>query len=179
MDQNKRPTSVTIIAWMCILVIPLSLVGSSLFAAVTVPASHYSWQQQLPEFIGAFHWNVAAVSLTAVATGLGLAWLIYQQRVLRAQQLVEALALPVSLVQRHFYFDALYAWYVERIQQRVVAGACALFERFIIIGAMVRGTAGATRLAGHLMRFCQTGKIQTYVLVFLTGVVWMLYTTLQ
>ncbi len=40
---------------------------------------------------------------------------------------------------------------------------------------MAKATAGLTKLLGRLIRRCQTGKIQTYVLVFLLGVTWFLH----
>lgn len=131
----------------------------------------------IPQFLGQhegeFHWGVAAVSLTAVAAGLVLAWWFYGTQRLSAQQLAHALALPTTLIQKRFYVDEFYTWYVDRVQQRFIARACALFERFVIIGVAVNGTAGLTRLLGRLVRYCQTGKVQTYVLVFLAGVLWL------
>ena len=121
-----------------------------------------------------FQWDVEAVSVTAVAAGLGLAWVIYRRRLLSARQLVEALALPYTVLQRRYYIDELYAWYVAVIQQRLIAGLCAWVERSIIIGGLVNGTAALTRAAGELVRRCQVGKVQAYVLGFLVGVVWLL-----
>ena len=67
--------------------------------------------------------------------------------------------------------DELYAWYVQEIQQKLIAGACAWVERVIIIGIAVNGIASVTRAAGLLLRRLQTGKVQNYVLVFLLGVI--------
>ena len=39
---------------------------------------------------------------------------------------------------------------------------------------VVNGTAALTRGAGRVLRLCQTGKIQTYVLAFLLG--WVIFT---
>jgi len=127
----------------------------------------------LGEHHGGFHWGVAAVSLAVVAAGLGLAWLLYAKRVVGPQQLVHALALPYTLVERHFYVDELYDWCV-RLQQRLLAGGCALIERVVIITFAVNGTAAVTKLAGRAIRRCQTGKVQTYVFVFLIGIVCLL-----
>ena len=103
-----------------------------------------------------------------------LAWAIYRRRAISSEQLTRALALPVSFVQRHYFFNELYAWYVRQIQQRLLAGFCDVIERYVIIGFMVNGTAALTRGAGRIIRLCQTGGIQTYVLGFLAGVVWLL-----
>ncbi len=132
----------------------------------------------IPHFLGAHHselrWGVAGVSLAVVAVGLGLAWLMYSKKAVSPQQLVLALALPYTFVKRRYYIDEIYNWYVANVQQRYVAGACAWFERVVIIGVMVNGTAALTRGFGSIIRLCQTGKVQTYVLGFLIGVVWLL-----
>ena len=68
---------------------------------------------------------------------------------------------------------------MERVQQRMISSACVLFERFIIIGFAVNGVASVTKWTGKILRYCQTGKIQTYVLAFLVGILWFLQKALQ
>ena len=132
-----------------------------------------------PHSHGELDWPVAITSLIVVAIGLGLAWLIYQRKVASPQQVVNALALPYTLFQRHYYIDEGYAWYVAAIQQKRIAGLCAWVERYVIIGLLVNGTAWLTRGMGRILRLCQTGKVQTYVLGFLIGVVWLLTSSLR
>ena len=136
----------------------------------------------IPNFLGqhhgALHWNVIITSTAVVAVGLFLAWLIYRRKAVSAEQIVQALALPDTLVQNRFYIDVIYTWIIMNVQQKLIAGSCALFERYIIIGLAVNGTAWLTRGFGQVIRLCQTGKVQTYVLVFLIGVVWLLSTAL-
>ncbi|HEX9780579.1 MAG TPA: NADH-quinone oxidoreductase subunit L [bacterium] len=133
----------------------------------------------IPQFLGAhhgpFHWNVAMISLGVVAAGLLAGWLLYGPRPVRSDSLVSALAAPAALLRRRYYLDDAYDWYVATVQQRLIAGCCAWFERVLIIGAAVNGTAWATAAAGRLLRRCQTGRVQTYVLVFLFGLVWLIY----
>jgi NADH-quinone oxidoreductase subunit L len=133
----------------------------------------------IPRFLGQhghgeFHWDVAAISTAVVLLGIGLAWLMYQKRAVSPQQVVQALALPHSFVKRRFYIDELYSWYVKEVQQKVIAGVCDWVEQVIIIGIVVNGTAWLTRGLGHVVRLAQTGKVQTYVLVFLVGVICLL-----
>ena len=63
---------------------------------------------------------------------------------------------------------------MDEVQQKLLAGLCAWVERVLIIGLGVNGTARLTQGLGHLVRLFQTGRVQTYVLVFLLGVVWLL-----
>ena len=133
----------------------------------------------IPAFLGAtpepLHWNVAGLSLAAIALGLGLAWVIYMRKLISAKQLATRWARAYDLLSHRYYLDELYTWYVAQIQQRLIAGACALFERVVIIGFAVNGLALATQTTGRLIRRCQTGKVQHYALVFFSGVVLLLY----
>ncbi|OGX29424.1 MAG: hypothetical protein A3B78_01755 [Omnitrophica WOR_2 bacterium RIFCSPHIGHO2_02_FULL_67_20] len=153
---------------------PIMLVPLFVLAALSVAGGYLG----IPRFLGAshaeFHWDVAATSVAAALTGLTLAWLIYKRQAVSAQQVVQALALPYSFLQRRYWIDEMYGWYVATVQQKLIAGLCAWVERVVIIGAAVNGTAWLTRGAGLLLRRCQTGRVQTYVFVFLIGVAGLL-----
>jgi NADH-quinone oxidoreductase subunit L len=99
---------------------------------------------------------------------------MYGKGVISPQSVVRALAVPHTLLQQRYYIDQLYDWYVRNVQQQLVAGLCSVVERVVVIGLMVNGTAWLTQGCGRLLRLCQTGRIQTYVLVFLLGIVWLL-----
>ncbi len=159
---------------------PVMLLPLAILAALSIAGGYLG----IPEFLGAhhpahLHWDVILTSLGAVAIGGGLAWAIYAKRALSAQRLSQQLGLLHRFLLRRYRIDDLYNWYVAAIQQRLIAGACALFERVVIIGFAVNGTARLTQTAGHVIRYCQTGKIQTYVLVFFAGVVALLYAAVR
>ncbi len=155
------------------------LLPLAFLAALSITGGYLGIPHFLGQHHGGIHWDVAITSTVVVGLGLALAWLIYKKEAFSAQQLVHALALPHTLVLKRFYIDAIYTWYVIHVQQKLFTGVCAWVERYIIIGLMVNGTAWLTRGLGRLLRLCQTGRVQTYVLVFLIGVVWMLSTALR
>ena len=158
---------------------PVMLLPLGLLAALSVVGGYLGIPAFLGQQQGELHVGVALVSTGAVAAGLLLAWLIYVKHALSAQQLVQALALPYTFLKRRYYIDEMYTWYVVRVQQRLIAGLCAWVERSVIIGFMVNGTAWLTRAFGRAIRLCQTGTVQTYVLGFLLGVVWLLSRTVR
>ena len=153
---------------------PIMLIPLFVLAALSIAGGYFG----IPHFLGAahaeFHRDVAATSVAAAFIGLTLAWLIYKRQAVSAQQVVQALALPYSFLQRRYWIDEIYSWYVETVQQKLIAGLCAWVERVVIIGIAVNGTAWLTRGAGLLIRRCQTGRVQTYVFVFLVGVAGLL-----
>ena len=158
---------------------PVMLIPLAVLAVLSVAGGYIGIPHFLGEHHGAFHWDVALISTGVVAAGLVLSWLIYKRRVVSAQQVVQALALPHSFLQRHYYIDEIYSWYVAVIQQKILAGFCAWVEQYVIIGLVVNGIAWLTRAAGRLLRRLQTGKIQAYVLGFVAGVLWLLSTALH
>jgi len=158
---------------------PVMLIPLALLASLSLAGGYMGIPQFLGQHHGAFHWGVALSSTLVVGIGLFLAWLIYSRQAVSAEQVVQALALPYSLLQRRFYIDELYSWYVSTIQQRLIAGLCAWVERYLIIGFAVNGTAWLTQRLGRVLRLCQTGKVQMYVLVFLLGIAWLLSSTVR
>jgi len=153
---------------------PIMLGPLALLSLLSIAGGYLQIPRFLGQHHGEVHWFVATTSMTVVGVGLFLAWLIYYKQKLSAQQVVHALALPYSFLQRRFYVDEFYNWYVDTIQQKLIAGFCALVERYIIIGVMVNGTAWMTRGMGRVIRLFQTGKVQAYVLAFLLGIIWLL-----
>ncbi len=87
--------------------------------------------------------------------------------------------MPYSLVKNGYYFNQIYDWYVVNIQQKLIARSCEWIEQHIIIEGLVNGVAYATRGVGRLIRLFQTGRVQTYALIFLLGIVWLLSTALR
>jgi len=154
---------------------PVMLIPLILLGAFSIVGGYLG----IPAFLGEpapeFHWDVARTSLAAIATGAGLAWLIYHRKVIAAEVIARRFAWLYQLLARRYFFDDAYTWYVEQVQQRLIAGACALFERVIIIGFAVNGTAWLIQLAGRAIRRVQTGRVQGYVLGFCCGIIALLY----
>ena len=83
---------------------------------------------------------------------------------------VKAALGPVHrFVDNRWYVDELYAWIVEHVQQNV-ARLCDAFDRWVIIGTLVNGSAWTTRAAGAVVARLQTGSVRAYALLFLAGV---------
>lgn len=125
------------------------------------------------------HVLVTIVSVIVVLSGLFLSWLVYKKRAVSAEQIVQALALPYSVVKNGYYFNEFYNGYVANIQQKLIAAGSEWIEENIIIRGLVNGIAYAIRGIGSAARLFQTGRVQTYALVFLLGIVWLLSNALR
>lgn len=115
-------------------------------------------------------WNIAIISQIISLLGIGLASVLYIGKgVVIVTKLKKIFAAPYHLLVKKYYMDDLYEWIVKNIQQ-TIAILCNLFDRYIIIRFAVNGTARTTRGLGEILRFCQTGRVQTYALLFFVGV---------
>ncbi|GAB6157656.1 NADH-quinone oxidoreductase subunit L [Desulfotomaculum varum] len=110
------------------------------------------------------------LSVVLAVAGIGLAYLLYckDEEKKTARQLAVRFATLYRLSYNKYYVDELYLWFTRRV---VDAGANLLywFDIYIVDG-IVNGLAGITRGSGMGLRYLQTGKLQTYALVFFLAV---------
>ncbi len=108
-------------------------------------------------------------ALLIFGLGGGAALLAFGLRVVDPERVKRALGPVHRFIDNRWYVDELYAWIVEHVQQNV-ARLCDAFDRWIIIGTFVNGSAWTTRAAGAAIARFQTGSVRAYALLFLAGV---------
>jgi NADH-quinone oxidoreductase subunit L len=101
--------------------------------------------------------------------GIVIAFLIWRPGKDTDTLQVAAPAIFKALVAR-LYIDAVYDWYVAKVQDRV-ALILSFMDQLFISGFMVRGTAGFVGLFGIISRSLHTGNLGGYVYWFAIGVV--------
>ena len=120
---------------------------------------------------GEFHLSVALVSTIVALLGLLLAWRTYRNVEDRTVDPLPERLGGLHKIWRHLYYiDDFYAFLVAKVQQGF-AWVCWLFERYVIIGAVVNGTSQGARLLGDRLRRVQSGRLSSYVTWFLLGTV--------
>lgn len=113
------------------------------------------------------------------ATSLGLlgiltAFVFYRLSEKRRQAFNRLFSMVHTVLERKYFIDDLYQLFLRYVQQPF-AQFLSWFEKKIIVEGAVNQTARATALAGEYSRRLQTGKAQTYVTVFLAGVIILIY----
>ena len=166
---HEAPASMTLpMGALCV----LSVIGGPLllgprvlehFQAITRPAG-------VPEY-HYVHLDAGTVlnALLIFGLGAGSALLAFGLRVVDPERVKRALGPIHTFIDRRWYVDELYDWIVENVQQNV-ARRCDAFDRYIIIGTLVNGSAWTTRAAGAVVARFQTGSVRAYALLFLAGV---------
>ncbi|HEX5010351.1 MAG TPA: NADH-quinone oxidoreductase subunit L [Planctomycetota bacterium] len=166
---HEAPLNMTLpMAVLCV----LSVIGGPLllgpevlehFRAITrpagVPEQHYV----------ALDAETALHALVIFGLGAGSALLAFGLRVIDPDKVKAALGPVYRFIDNRWYIDELYAWIVKNVQQNV-ARLCDAFDRYVIIGTVVNGSAWTTRAAGSVVARFQTGSVRAYALLFLAGV---------
>jgi len=116
--------------------------------------------------------NAAMIGGTiAVTIGLTAGWKIYHGS--ETDPLPEKLKDVAQWMSDKFYLDELYG-FLNRWTQEKLSFAADWFDRWIIAGLGVKGTSGAVDITGCLLRLFQTGNVQTYALLTVIGLLFIL-----
>lgn len=141
------------------------------------------------------HSTAMMISLLMAGLGILLAFMIYQWRILSADTLAMKLRPLYNFSFNKWYFDELYdktavaltigisnllALFDQKVIDGIVNGtatatrhtsfASGKFDNVVIDG-LVNLTAFVTGIFGLVFKKLQTGKVQTYLVMFLTGII--------
>ncbi len=119
---------------------------------------------------------VLAASLVVVVFGMLVANTLYSGA--KADPLPAKLGLLAKALRQRFWFDEIYQWLIDQVQENLAKLADAI-DRWVIAGLLVRGTHGTTELAARVLRLAQTGNLQTYAFWFAAGMAALLVFTLS
>ena len=147
-------------------------------AVMTVPLLVLAVPSVLAGYFNAHAPNplVLAASLVVVVFGMLVANTVYSGA--KADPLPSKLGLLAKAVRNRFWFDEVYQWFIDKVQENLAKLADAI-DRWVIAGLLVRGAHGTTELAGRVLRLAQTGNLQTYAFWFAAGMAVLLVFTLS
>ena len=147
-------------------------------AVMTVPLLVLAVPSVLAGYFNAHAPNplVLAASLVVVVFGMLVANSVYSGA--KADPLPSKLGLLAKAVRNRFWFDEVYQWFIDKVQENLAKLADAI-DRWVIAGLLVRGVHGTTELAGRVLRLAQTGNLQTYAFWFAAGMAVLLVFTLS
>jgi len=109
------------------------------------------------------------ISSAVALLGLAFSYKIYGNRT-DSDPLVTKLGGFYTVLKNKFYFDTVYGWYVDNVQQGV-AVFLSKFEKEVIMRLFVGGLVKMARSSGNALRYLQNGIVQSYAVVFILGVI--------
>jgi NADH-quinone oxidoreductase subunit L len=112
------------------------------------------------------------IGIGVALAGIFLAFALYKNS--DKDPLPAKLGVLATWMRDKFYFDELYEATFIRAHD-FLAAVADWIDRWILEGAIIGAIRGGTDLSGRALRLAQTGNLQTYTILFVLGVVLVLY----
>lgn len=135
----------------------------------------------IPEFIKGEHGHgihlnffVAATSVLAAGSGILLGFLVYRKATSKEDPLIRVFGGLYDFVVKKYYLDHFFGG-IGNFVQGALSKMLFWFDWNILIQRGVNGVAHLTGDFASFLRHLQTGRVQTYALVFGFGMVAILY----
>ncbi len=113
---------------------------------------------------------VAIPSVLVALAGIGVAYLMYSKESIIPDRLAATFKYTYKWAYNKFYFDELYLFVTKKIIFRYIAAPVAWFDRHIVDGTM-NAIASVTQIISFRIRDFQSGQLQKYAFVFISGVI--------
>jgi NADH-quinone oxidoreductase subunit L len=152
-----------------VMTIPLIILAIGSVFAGFIPFNELVTSDSLP-FETEIEWIVAIPSVLIGLVGIAIAWLMYKKETAIPDKLASTFKLGYKWAYNKFYFDELYLFVTKKIIFRYISMPVAWFDRHIVDGTM-NLIAEAAQHASFRIRGFQSGQIQKYAFVFVTGAI--------
>ena len=114
--------------------------------------------------------TVAILSVVVAVTGILIAWALYKKESPLPEKITSTLSGLYRIAQKKFYIDELYLFITKKIIFNLVSKPIAWFDRQVI-DAFMDFTATATNKVSAEIKGLQSGQLQHYAYIFLSGVI--------
>lgn len=122
------------------------------------------------EFKAHIEMAVAIPSVLIGLSGIGLAFIMYKKETAIPDKLAATFKYSYKWAYNKFYIDEVYLFATKNVIFRYISAPIAWFDRHIVDGAM-NAIAFVTQIASFRIRHFQSGQLQKYGFVFITGAI--------
>ncbi len=147
--------------------LPLIILAAGSAFTGFIPFNRLVTSNGIP-FESEIEWSVAIPSVLIGLAGIGLAWLMYRKESALPQKVASAFRFGYRWAYNKFYMDELYLFVTKKIIFRYISVPVAWFDRHIVDGTM-NTIASVTQTVSFRIRNFQSGQIQKYAFVFVSG----------
>jgi NADH-quinone oxidoreductase subunit L len=152
-----------------VMTIPLIILALGSVFAGFIPFNELVTSDSLP-FETEIEWMIAVPSVLIGLAGIMVAWIMYKKETAIPDKLASAFKLGYRWAYNKFYFDELYLFVTKKIIFRYISMPIAWFDRNIV-DATMNLIAEVTQHASFRIRGFQSGQIQKYAFVFVSGAI--------
>jgi NADH-quinone oxidoreductase subunit L len=147
--------------------IPLLLLSVGSIFTGYIPFAKLVSSDRIP-FHPEMHMNIAIPSVIIGLLGILLAFVLYKKESNLPSRITESLGLFYKTVYNKFYIDEIYLFVTKRIMFNLVSRPVAWFDRHVVDATM--NLIGRTvSVSSEMIKGFQSGKLQQYALVFISG----------
>jgi NADH-quinone oxidoreductase subunit L len=153
---------------------PLTMTIPLMFLAVGsavtgfIPFGELVSSDRIP-FEPAMHLSIAIPSVLIGVVGILTAFALYRKESEMPQRIITSLGGFYRTVYNKFYIDEVYLFVTKRILFNMVSRPVAWFDRHVI-DATMNGIGWIVVTSSEMIKGLQSGKLQHYALVFVSGV---------
>lgn len=147
--------------------IPLVFLAVVTCFAGFIPFGHFVTASGLSYTIH-LNWAVAGTSICIAIIGIALATWLYMKPNDKPARMAESMSSLHRWAYHRFYIDDVYMFITHKIIFRHICMPIAWFDRHVVDGTM-NLMATITQSASYHIRGLQSGRLQSYAVVFLLG----------
>jgi NADH-quinone oxidoreductase subunit L len=114
--------------------------------------------------------TVAILSVIVAVVGIAIAWMFYKNESALPEKISSALGVLYRGAVKKFYIDEIYLFITKTIIFNLISRPIAWFDRHII-DALMDLTATITNKVSDEMKGLQSGQLQHYAYIFLSGII--------
>lgn len=121
-------------------------------------------------FETAIEWSIAVPSVLIGLLGIGIAYIFYGKKSSLPDKLTATFKYTYKWAYNKFYIDEIYLFITKKIIFKYISEPVAWFDRHIVDGTM-NAIASVTQVVSFRIRGFQSGQIQKYAFVFISGAI--------
>jgi NADH-quinone oxidoreductase subunit L len=152
-----------------VMTIPLMFLAFASIFAGFLPFSKLVTATSQP-FEAEMHWNIAAAAIAVSLIGILLSTRLFVRTAELPLKISGRLGFVYKAIYNKFYIDEVYIFVTKKILFNLVSRPVAWFDRHIVDGTM-NGIAWCIDMSSIRIRKLQSGQIQHYAFVFVSGVI--------
>lgn len=152
-----------------VMTLPLAFLALGSIFTGLIPFGKFISSNGIP-FESVMHFNIAIPSVLIALIGIFTAFIFYKKENNLPERLSTLLGGFYRTCYNKFYIDEIYLFVTKKILFNLVSRPIAWFDRHIVDGTM-NGVAFVIASSSERIKGLQSGQLQQYALVFVSGVV--------